>query len=52
MRLRTRVAVAVAVAIGYSSNVTPSLGTFECRRCSPKNTLKKKKKKKNLTAVA
>jgi len=28
------------------SNLTPSLGTYRCRRCSPKKTKKKKKKKK------
>ena len=41
MRLRSCIAVAVAVAGSCSSDLTPSLGTSICRRCSPK---KKKKK--------
>ena len=37
-RLQTRFGyyVAVAEASKYSSNLTPSLGTFICCRCSPK----------------
>ena len=41
------VAVAVAKASGYSSNLTPSLGTSICRGCSPRKGKKKKKKKQN-----
>ena len=37
--------MAVAVAGGYSSNLTPSLGTSICHKCSPKTKQKKKKKK-------
>ena len=40
MQLRSGMAVAVAVAAagGYSSNLTPSLGTSMCHKCSPKKT--------------
>ena len=38
------VAVALAQAGGYSSNLTPSLGTSICRQSSPRNGKKKKKK--------
>ena len=41
-QLGSRVAVALAQASGYSSDWTPSLGTFMCRGCSPKKTKKKK----------
>ena len=41
-QLRSLVAVAVAYAVSYSSNWTLSLGIFICRRCSPKQTKKKK----------
>ena len=37
-RLGSGVAVAVAKASGYSSHLTPSLGTSMCCRCSPKKT--------------
>ena len=46
MRLESGVAVAVAVAGSYSSNQTPSLGTYICSACGPKKQKKKKKKKK------
>ena len=36
MWLRSGVAVSVAVVSSYSSDLTPSLGTFICSRCSPK----------------
>ena len=32
----------MAVAGGYSSNLTPSLGTSICRRCCPKETKRQK----------
>ena len=35
--------MAVVWASGYSSDWTPSLGTFICHRCSPKKTKKKEK---------
>ena len=43
-RLQTqlRSGVAVAVASGYSSDLTPSLGTSICRRLGPKKDQKKK----------
>ena len=34
--LRSRIAVAVAYTVSCYSNVTPSLGTSICHRCSPK----------------
>ena len=37
------VAVAVAQASGYSSHLTPSLGTFICQGRGPKKKDKKKK---------
>ena len=40
---RSGIAVAVAQASGYSSDLTPSLGTSVCRGCSPKEQEKKKK---------
>jgi len=43
MRLGSGVAVAVAVAGNYSFDLTPSLETYICCRCSPKKTKKKKK---------
>ena len=41
-RLGLAVAVAVAQAGGYSSDLTPSLGTSVCRGCGPKKTKAKK----------
>ena len=35
------IAVAVAVAGSYSSNLTPSLGTYKCQGCGHKKTKKK-----------
>ena len=47
MQLRSGVAVAVAVAVaaagGYSSNLTPSLGTSMCHKCSPKKDKRQNK---------
>jgi len=43
--LRSHVAVAVGQVSGYSTDLTPSLGTFICHRCNPKKQKKKKKKK-------
>ena len=43
MRFRSEVAVAVMKARGYSSSLTPSLGTSICLQCGPKKTKKKKK---------
>ena len=42
--LRSWVAVAVIWAGGYSSNLTPNLGTSICHGCGTKNQKKKKKK--------
>ena len=55
-RLGSGVAVAVAVASSCSSNLTPGLGTYMCRRCSPKKTKKvtaehETKKKKKVSYV-
>ena len=44
MQLRSAVAVAVAYASGYGSDLTLSLGTYVCRRCSPKNTKKERER--------
>ena len=46
-QLRSRIAVAVAAAVagGYSSNLTPSLGTSICNGCSPKKKKEDKKSK-------
>ena len=44
MQLRSHIAVAVVKASSCNSNLTPSLGTSMCCRCSPKKTKKKKKK--------
>ena len=44
MQLGSRVAVAVAKASGCSSDSTPSLGTFICCGCSPKNNNHKNNK--------
>ena len=41
--LGSGVAVAVVLAGSCSSYLTPSVGTSICRRCSPKETKKKKK---------
>ena len=38
MQLRSGVAVTMAVASSCSSDLTPSLGTSICHRCSPKKT--------------
>ena len=46
-RLRSCTAVAVAEVGRYSSNWTPSLGTFICRGCSPKKKTKDKNKQTN-----
>ena len=43
-RLGSLIAVAVVQAGGYSSNLTPRLGTPICPRCNPKKSKKKKKK--------
>ena len=47
-RLGSGIAVAVAVAGSYSSDLTRSLGTSICRRCSPKKTTKQNKTKYTL----
>ena len=49
MQLEASFAVAVAMewAGGYSSNLTPGLGTHICRGCGPKKKKKKKKKKES-----
>ena len=44
--LRPCIAVAVMQAGSCSSDWTPSLGTYTCRRCGPKNNNKNKKQKK------
>ena len=44
MRLRSQVAVAVVYASSYISDSTPSLGTYICHRCGPKNEKKKRKR--------
>ena len=41
MQLRPSIAVAVVQAGSCSSNLTPSLGTSICPRCSPKKQKKK-----------
>ena len=43
-QLRSCVAVAVVQASDYSSNWTPSLGTYMCRGCGHKKTKRQKKK--------
>ena len=43
-RLRSRVAVALAEAGGYSSDLTPSLGTSICCESGPRQWQKDKKK--------
>ena len=48
MLLRSDIAVAVAQAGSYSSDLTPSLGTYICYGCGPKKQKKKKMKKANL----
>ena len=47
MQLKSCVAAATAVAkaSGYSSDLTPSLGTSICQGCGPKKQKKKKKKR-------
>ena len=47
MQLRSHVAMAVAADGTGSSDLTPSLGTSVCLKCSPKKQKKKKKKKSN-----
>ena len=47
MRLGSGVTVAVVYASGYSSDWTPSLGTFISSECGPKKKKKKKPKKNN-----
>ena len=42
MRLRSCVAVAVMEASGYSSDLTPSLGTSICLGCGPKTNKQKR----------
>ena len=42
MQLRSHVAVVVAKASGYSSNLTPSLGTSICHVCGLKKTKNKR----------
>ena len=44
-------AVAMAVASSCRSDLTPSLGTSICHKCSPKKTKKKKKKKNRKNKV-
>ena len=46
-QVRSGVAVAVAVASSYSSDLTPSMGTSICRRCSPKKAKKKKREREH-----
>ena len=46
MRLGFCVAVALAWASGYSSDLTPSLGTCICGECGPRKDKKKKRKRK------
>ena len=41
MKLGSRVAVAAVEAGGYSSDVTPSLGTSMCRGAAPKSKKEK-----------
>ena len=48
MRLGSSVAVTVAVASSYGSDLTPSLGTFICLGCGPKNQTKPKQNKKSI----
>ena len=45
--LGSRVTVTMAFVGGYSSDLTPSLGTSICGRCSPKKIPKNKKTQKN-----
>ena len=42
-QLRSDIAVALVYAGGYSSDLTPSLGTSICHLCGPKRPKKKKK---------
>ena len=44
--LRSCAAVAVVQASSYSSDFTPSLGTFICCKCGPKRQKDKKRKEK------
>ena len=46
MQLGSRIAVALAQTGGYSSDLTPSLGTSICHGSSPRKGKKTKKKKK------
>ena len=43
-RLRSGIARTAVLAGGYSSYLTPSLGTSICRKCGSKETRKEKKK--------
>ena len=45
MQLGSHIAVAVAKASSYSSDLTPSLGTFICHKVSPAPKKRKRKKK-------
>ena len=49
MWLGSGVAVAVALACSCSSNLTPSMGTSICHRCSSKKEKGKKERKINFT---
>ena len=46
MWLRSGIAAAVVYADSYSTDSTPSLGTYICHRHGPKKTPKKKKNRK------
>ena len=48
-RLGSCVAMAVVSASGYSSDATPSLGTFICLRCGPKKQKQKQNQKTKKT---
>ena len=50
-KLRSGVAVAMAVAGSWSSNSTPSPGTYICHRSGPKKQKKKKKKSQILVRL-
>jgi len=43
MQLGSGVAVTVVYASGYSSDLTPSLGSSICHRCGPKKAKKEEK---------
>ena len=46
MRLGSCIVMAVVSASGYSSDLTPTLGTSICHRCGPKKEKKKKKQER------